>query len=101
MISASDVIIIITTATTLLKIILGLEEADGGQVTFIRGTRVGYLPRFGCSDQTGPAGGGDLSRTPLVPSVPNYYQTDAISRSSPTMAACTQAHAGAPALAAE
>ena len=31
--------------STLLKIILGHEEADGGDVTFIRGTRVGYLPQ--------------------------------------------------------
>jgi ATP-binding cassette subfamily F protein 3 len=31
--------------STLLKIILGHEEADAGDVTFIRGTRVGYLPQ--------------------------------------------------------
>ncbi len=33
--------------STLLKIILGLEEADAGEVTFIRGTTVGYLPQEG------------------------------------------------------
>ncbi len=31
--------------STLLKIILGHEEADAGDVTFVRGTRVGYLPQ--------------------------------------------------------
>lgn len=31
--------------STLLKIILGREQPDGGEVTFMRGTRVGYLPQ--------------------------------------------------------
>ena len=31
--------------STLMKIILGMEEPDAGEVTFIRGTRVGYLPQ--------------------------------------------------------
>jgi ATP-binding cassette subfamily F protein 3 len=31
--------------STLLKIILGKEEPDTGEVTFMRGTRVGYLPQ--------------------------------------------------------
>jgi ATP-binding cassette subfamily F protein 3 len=31
--------------STLLKIILGQEEPDAGEVTFMRGTRVGYLPQ--------------------------------------------------------
>ncbi|HVU27173.1 MAG TPA: ABC-F family ATP-binding cassette domain-containing protein [Verrucomicrobiae bacterium] len=31
--------------STLLKIILGKEESDAGEVTFMRGTRVGYLPQ--------------------------------------------------------
>jgi NADH-quinone oxidoreductase subunit G len=63
--------------------------------------RIGYLPRFGCSDHTGPAGDpAMLSDEPLVSAVVNYYMTDPISRSSPTMAACVEAQA-APALAAE
>jgi len=33
--------------STLLKIILGHEEADAGEVTCIRGTRLGYLPQEG------------------------------------------------------
>jgi ATP-binding cassette subfamily F protein 3 len=31
--------------TTLLKVILGLEHSDEGEVSFIRGTRFGYLPQ--------------------------------------------------------
>src|ERR1035441_1870677 len=31
--------------STLLKIILGHESPDAGEVTFIRGTRFGYLPQ--------------------------------------------------------
>ena len=31
--------------STLLKIILGQEMPDAGEVTFIRGTRFGYLPQ--------------------------------------------------------
>jgi NADH-quinone oxidoreductase subunit G len=63
--------------------------------------RIGFLPRFGCSDHTGPAGDpAVLSDAPLVSSVANYYVTDPISRSSPTMAACVAAQT-APALAAE
>jgi NADH-quinone oxidoreductase subunit G len=64
--------------------------------------RVGFLPRFGCSDHTGPAGDPMvLSDAPLVSAVANYYVTDPISRASPTMAACVKAQAAAPALAAE
>jgi ATP-binding cassette, subfamily F, member 3 len=33
--------------STLLKIILGHEEGDAGDVTFMRGTRLGYLPQEG------------------------------------------------------
>ena len=54
--------------------------------------KVGYLPRFGASDDTGPAGDPDaVTDAALVPAVANYYQTDPISRSSPTMAACVEA----------
>ena len=65
-------------------------------------SHIGFLPRFGAADQTGPSGDpAMLSDRPLVPAIANYYQTDPISRSSPTMAACTQALLGTPALAAE
>lgn len=54
--------------------------------------RVGFLPRFGCSDHSGPAGDpAVLSDAPLVSTVANYYATDPISRSSPTMTACIAA----------
>jgi NADH-quinone oxidoreductase subunit G len=52
--------------------------------------RVGFLPRFGCSDLTGPSGDpAAVSAVPFVAAVANYYQTDPISRASPTMAECT------------
>jgi NADH-quinone oxidoreductase subunit G len=48
------------------------------------------LPRFGCSDPTCPAGDPSaLSDGPFASPVANYYQTDPISRASPTMAECT------------
>ena len=63
---------------------------------------VGYLPRFGASDQAGPAGDpAALSDAPLAHAVQTYYQTDPISRASPTMAACVTAQSDQPALAAE
>jgi NADH-quinone oxidoreductase subunit G len=62
--------------------------------------RVGFLPRFGATDQSGPAGDPTaLGDAPFAPYIPNYYQTDPISRASPTMAACT-ASLSAPTLAA-
>ncbi|MGE0416186.1 MAG: NADH-quinone oxidoreductase subunit NuoG [Acetobacteraceae bacterium] len=61
--------------------------------------KVGYLPRFGCSDVTGPVGNPSaLGSVAFSLAVPNYYQTDPISRASATMAACVDAMA--PALAA-
>ncbi|MGH7155830.1 MAG: molybdopterin-dependent oxidoreductase, partial [Acetobacteraceae bacterium] len=52
--------------------------------------RLDFLPRFGCSDTTGPAGDPDgLSDTPFSPPFESYYQTDPISRASPTMAECS------------
>jgi NADH-quinone oxidoreductase subunit G len=55
--------------------------------------RIGALPRFACTDHTGPAGDpAMLSGDPFVPAVANYYQTDVISRASPTMALCTQTY---------
>ncbi|MBN8896738.1 MAG: NADH-quinone oxidoreductase subunit G, partial [Rhodospirillales bacterium] len=63
---------------------------------------VGFLPRFGASDLTAPAGDpAAIGSEPLVPAIASYYQTDPISRASPTMAACVTAHAPATAIAAE
>jgi NADH-quinone oxidoreductase subunit G len=64
-------------------------------------SRLGFLPRFGCSDHSGPAGDPTmLSEAAFAPAVTDYYQTDPISRASPTMHACSAALT-APALAAE
>jgi NADH-quinone oxidoreductase subunit G len=53
-------------------------------------SRRDILPRFGCSDQAGPAGDpAALSDAPFASPIANYYQTDPISRASPTMAECT------------
>ena len=69
--------------------------------------RIGYLPRFGCSDRAAPApGDAALGDAPFVSPIGNYYQTDPIGRASVTMAACTDVSTPAlttpsPALAAE
>ena len=53
-------------------------------------TRLDILPRFGCTDTTGPAGdAAALSGPAFTPTIANYYQTDPISRASPTMDECT------------
>jgi NADH-quinone oxidoreductase subunit G len=58
-------------------------------------SRIGFLPRFGCSDLTAPSGDpAAVSNAPFAATVDNYYQTDPISRSSPTMDACTQTASG-------
>jgi NADH-quinone oxidoreductase subunit G len=49
---------------------------------------IGSLPRFGAADRTSPAASGEIGSAAFVYPVPNYYQTDPISRASPTMAAC-------------
>ena len=53
--------------STLFKIILGKEEADAGDVTFIRGTRTGYLPQ-----ESEPAG----NETVLEIAVPHEHEHD-------------------------
>jgi len=53
--------------STLLKIILGLEQPDAGEVTFIRGTQVGYLPQ-----ESEPAG----QETVLDIAVPHEHEHD-------------------------
>jgi NADH-quinone oxidoreductase subunit G len=59
--------------------------------------RIGFLPRFGISDLSGPAGdAAAVSGAPFTPAVANYYQTDPISRASPTMVACIEAQHGGP-----
>ncbi len=59
--------------------------------------RVGFLPRFGTGDLSAPVGDpAALGTAPFVPAIPNYYQTDPISRASPTMAACTETYCERP-----
>ncbi len=69
--------------------------------------RVGFLPRFPCADLTGPGvavparSPGAMSDAAFVDAVANYYETDPISRASPTMAECTVTYAPTAKLAAE
>ena len=66
--------------------------------------RVGFLPRFGASDLTAPAGDpAAISDAPFVPAIADYYQTNAISRASAVMAECSDIYVTppAPAMAAE
>jgi ATP-binding cassette subfamily F protein 3 len=53
--------------STLIKIILGQEEPDAGSVTFIRGTRTGYLPQ-----ESEPAG----NETVMEITVPHEHESD-------------------------
>jgi len=53
--------------STLLKIILGHETPDAGEVTFVRGTRFGYLPQ-----ESEPAG----NETVLDVAVPHDHEHD-------------------------
>ncbi|HET6184122.1 MAG TPA: NADH-quinone oxidoreductase subunit NuoG [Acetobacteraceae bacterium] len=50
--------------------------------------RLDFLPHFGCTDLSGPASDTVLTTNPFRPVFANYYQTDPISRASPTMAQC-------------
>jgi NADH-quinone oxidoreductase subunit G len=62
---------------------------------------LGEVRRLAGANAQGPAGAGQVSDAPLFNAVQNYYQTDPISRASPTMAACVAAHYGHQAEAAE
>jgi NADH-quinone oxidoreductase subunit G len=63
--------------------------------------RVG-LKRFGASDRAGPQGDpAALSADPFVAPIVDYYQTNAISRASLTMAECSRIYAAPLAMAAE
>jgi len=53
--------------STLIKIVLGKEEPDAGSVSFIRGTRTGYLPQ-----ESEPAG----NETVMEITVPHEHEHD-------------------------
>ena len=53
--------------STLIKIILGQEESDAGSVSFIRGTRTGYLPQ-----ESEPAG----NETVMEVAMPHQHEHD-------------------------
>ena len=61
---------------------------------------ISFLPRFGCTDTTGPRGGA-TEDVAFAPRIKHYHRTDPISRASATMAACVAALEPAPAMAAE
>ncbi len=64
--------------------------------------RIGFLPRFGATDASAPSGDpAAVSAEPFAVGVPDYYQTNPISRASAVMAECTATYAPAPAMAAE
>ena len=64
--------------------------------------RIDVSPRFGTSDITAPAGDpGAIGTDPFLPLFATYYQTDPISRASPTMAECAAIHRPVAAVAAE
>jgi NADH-quinone oxidoreductase subunit G len=52
----------------------------------------GTVRRLAGTNSEPPAAAGSITDAPFVPAVTNYYQTDPISRASPTMAACVAAH---------
>ncbi len=63
---------------------------------------IGTLRRLAGTDASAPAGdSAAVDAAPLAWPMPNYYQTDPISRASPTMAACVAAHYAPSAKAAE
>ncbi|MDR3520294.1 MAG: NADH-quinone oxidoreductase subunit NuoG [Acidocella sp.] len=63
---------------------------------------IGEVRRLAGSNLEGPVGNAAaIGTAPFINAVHNYYQTDPISRASPTMAACVAAHYGTQAEAAE
>jgi NADH-quinone oxidoreductase subunit G len=54
--------------------------------------QVGAVRRLAGTDLSAPASGGALLADDFYPAIVNYYQTDPISRASPTMAACVATH---------
>jgi len=72
---------------------LPYDDLDGLRARLERANpvfgRIG-LARFGAGDHTPPASAGALGSAAFIPAVPDYYQTNAISRASLTMAECSR-----------
>lgn len=64
-----------------------------GQVNTVFNT-VSDKPRLAATNKSGPASSGAMTRSGFAPVMPNYYQTDPISRASETMAECVRTHSG-------
>jgi NADH-quinone oxidoreductase subunit G len=83
---------------------LPYDDLDGVRAHLERANpvfgRVG-APRFGAGDLTAPAAEGEVSSMAFLHAVPDYYQTNAISRASLTMAECSRVYAAPVAVAAE
>jgi NADH-quinone oxidoreductase subunit G len=90
------------------RILRALSEPLGHKLPYdtveqLRLRMVEINPGFGRIDEIMPASweapsdaAGEVSDTPFVYPIENYYVTDAISRASPTMAACTVEILGIP-----
>ena len=64
--------------------------------------QIGHLPRFGANDLTSPAGDpAAVAEAAFLPVMPDYYQTNAISRASQVMAECSAIYTAPAAMAAE
>ncbi|AHJ66265.1 NADH-quinone oxidoreductase subunit NuoG [Granulibacter bethesdensis] len=50
------------------------------------------LPVRGCTDPAGPSAHGTISAVPVAYAISSYWQTDPVSRASPTMAECVRVH---------
>ena len=71
---------------------IGQLRARLAKVNPVFGT-VDQFTRMATTDTAGPAtGGGALSAAPFSYAIADYYQTDPISRASPTMQACTETY---------
>jgi NADH-quinone oxidoreductase subunit G len=89
------------------KIIRAASEALGRRLPYdtLEGVRarlaqanpvfgvVDRLERRGCADLTGPAGdAGSVAEAPFEMPLTNYWQADAVSRASDTMAECARVY---------
>ena len=87
-----------------MGISLPYDNLDGVRAHLERANAVfarAGLPRFGANDRSAPPGGSEVSDMPFLHAVPDYYQTNSISRASVTMAECSRLYSAPTAIAAE